>query len=117
MYWLARMIEGGEDVKFIARRMMRALLTLAICVTAVFVRRRSQMFPLVAATATLCVALHGLVDFSLQIPAVAVTFAAILGMGAAQSQRSEINKARSRGGQPAVPYREPATGGVSPAPA
>ena len=25
VYWLARMLEGGEDIKFIARRLVRAL--------------------------------------------------------------------------------------------
>ena len=79
------------------------------CVAAVFVRRRSQMFPLVAATATVCVALHSLVDFSLQIPAVAVTFAAILGMGAAQSLRSEKPAPRAAAVEPAMTYRDPAT--------
>ena len=34
------------------------------------------------------VALHALVDFSLQIPAVAVTYAALLGIGVAQATPS-----------------------------
>jgi O-antigen ligase len=51
----------------------------------VFVRRRDQLFPLAAAAATVLVALHALVDFSLQIPAVAVTYAALLGLGVAQA--------------------------------
>ena len=40
------------------------------CVRGVFVRRREQVFPLVAASVTVLVAVHSLVDFSLQIPAV-----------------------------------------------
>jgi len=59
-----------------------------------FRRRRNQIFPLVAVTATVLVAVHALVDFSLQMPAVAVTYAAILGVGVAQSER------RSRGREP-----------------
>ena len=55
------------------------------CVRGVFVRRREQVFPLVAASVTVLVAVHSLVDFSLQIPAVGVTYAVILGMGVAQS--------------------------------
>jgi O-antigen ligase len=54
-------------------------------VRGVFVRRRDQLFPLAAAAATVLVALHALVDFSLQIPAVAATYAALLGLGVAQA--------------------------------
>ena len=50
-----------------------------------FVRRRARVVPLVTLTVTVLVAVHSLVDFSLQIPAVAVTYAAILGLGVAQS--------------------------------
>ncbi len=51
----------------------------------VFRRRRDRIFPLVGVTATLLVGVHALVDFSLQIPAVAVTYAAILGTAVVQS--------------------------------
>jgi O-antigen ligase len=61
------------------------LLLFAYCVRGVFARRKDQVFPLVAAGATVLVAVHSLLDFSLQIPAVAATYAAILGMGVAQS--------------------------------
>ena len=44
--------------------------------------------PLAALVAGVLVGLHALVDFSLQIPAVAVTFAAILGVGTAQAMPS-----------------------------
>lgn len=64
------------------------LLIFGSCVRGVLVRRRDQVFPLVAAGASVCVGLHALVDFSLQIPAVALTYAAILGCGAAQAMRS-----------------------------
>jgi O-antigen ligase len=61
------------------------LLLFGWCIRGVFVRRRNQVFPLAAVGATLVVALHALVDFSLQIPAVAVTYAALLGIGVAQA--------------------------------
>ena len=64
------------------------VLLFGYCVRGVFVRRRDQVFPLVAVGATVLVALHGLVDFSLQIPAVAVTYAALLGIGVAQAMPS-----------------------------
>ncbi len=71
----------------------------ALCVRGVLVRRRHQVYPLVAAAATVTMGLHALVDFALQIPAVAVTFAVILGVGAAQATPSA---ARSPAGSPAV---------------
>jgi hypothetical protein len=51
----------------------------------VFQRRRDGIYPAIAVAATVLVGVHAVVDFSLQIPAVAVTYAAILGMGVAQS--------------------------------
>ena len=56
------------------------------CLAGVFVRHRRQTYPLVAATAGVLVALHAIVDFSLLMPAVAMTFAAILGIGCAQAR-------------------------------
>lgn len=55
------------------------------CVMGVFQRRRDAIYPAIAVAATVLVGVHAVVDFSLQIPAVAVTYAAILGMGVAQS--------------------------------
>ena len=51
-------------------------------------RRRHKSFPALGVAATLLVALHALVDFSLQIPAVAVLYAFMMGLAAAQSSRS-----------------------------
>ncbi len=67
---------------------MAALLLFTQALVGIFRRRRGQIYPLVAACACVLVGLHALVDFSLQIPAVAVTFAALLGVGVAQSQRT-----------------------------
>lgn len=61
------------------------LLLLAYCLRGVFLRRHDQVYPLAAVGATLLVGSHALVDFSLQMPAVAVTFAALLGVGVAQA--------------------------------
>ena len=65
------------------------LVLFGYCVRGLLVRRRNQVFPLVAVGATVLVGLHALVDFSLQIPAVAVTFATLLGIGVAQATPSE----------------------------
>jgi O-antigen ligase len=51
-------------------------------------RRKDALYPCAALAATVLVAVHSSVDFSLQIPAVSVTYAAILGIGVAQSVSS-----------------------------
>ena len=58
------------------------------CVTGFFRRERDHLYPAVGVSACVLIGLHSLVDFSLQIPAVAVTFAVILGVGVAQSRSS-----------------------------
>jgi O-antigen ligase len=58
----------------------------ALCVVAL-VRRKAVRFALAGTAASLMVAIHALVDFSLQMPAVAVTYAALLGVCAAQCLR------------------------------
>jgi O-antigen ligase len=60
------------------------LLVWGWCLTGAIRRRRRRVYPLVASTAGVLVALHALTDFSLLMPAVAMTFAAILGIGCAQ---------------------------------
>lgn len=58
----------------------------ALCALALL-RRRGVRFALAGIAASLMVAFHAIVDFSLQMPAVAVTYAAVLGACAAQSLR------------------------------
>ncbi|MDR3514549.1 MAG: O-antigen ligase family protein [Azospirillaceae bacterium] len=55
------------------------------CVWGLRQRRRDRVYPVVAIAAAVLVGADGLVDFSAQIPAVAVTLALLLGMGYAQS--------------------------------
>ncbi len=62
-----------------------ALIWLAVgCLRGALVRRRHVVMPMLGAGATVLVAAHSAVDFSLQIPAVALLYAAMLGIGAAQ---------------------------------
>lgn len=56
-----------------------------LCLIGVFRRQRGHVYPVIAFAVTLTVAVHALVDFSLQIPAVAALYASLLGMGVAQS--------------------------------
>jgi O-antigen ligase len=60
------------------------------CVFAALTRRNSVTAPLAASAATVIVALHAFVDFSMQIEAVALTWVALLGAGVAQSWSSKI---------------------------
>ena len=48
-------------------------------------RRRDAVYPCIGFAATILVAVHSLVDFSLQIPAVALTYALLMGAACAQS--------------------------------
>ncbi len=48
-------------------------------------RKKNILFPAVGFSATMLVACHSFMDFSLQIPAIAVTYAAIMGAAFAQS--------------------------------
>lgn len=59
-----------------------------MCLAGCLRRRRDRVFPAVGFAASIAVGAHAFVDFSLQIPAVAVTYAAVLGIGAAQSWRT-----------------------------
>src|SRR5260370_19172369 len=58
------------------------------CVKGALTRRENAAIPRVAAAATVLVGVHALVDFSLQIQAVSLTFLAILGAGVGQAQSS-----------------------------
>ena len=61
------------------------LLLVVHCARGARRRRRDQVLPAAAVGVSALVASHALVDFSLQIPAVAITYAAIMGIGCAQA--------------------------------
>lgn len=68
-----------------------------MCVRGVFRRRRDRVYAVAAVGATLLVGLHALVDFSIQIPAIAMFYTAILATGCAQarpSARVKVTKTR-----------------------
>jgi O-antigen ligase len=64
-----------------------AMLALA-CFIGLLRRRRDAIYPCVGLAATALVATHSVVDFSLQIPAVAATYAFLLGLACAQATSS-----------------------------
>jgi len=73
------------------------------CLRGLAVRRRNHIYPLVAVAAASLVGVHALVDFSLQIPAVAVQFALLLGLGFAQAFPGEPPAARPGPPRQSVP--------------
>ena len=68
----------------------------ALCIRGMMVRRRDAAFPCLGIAVTVQVAVHSLVDFSLQIPAVTATYVFLLGMAVAQSRST-------RGGEVSAP--------------
>ncbi len=58
------------------------------CLIGVRVRRRNAIYPCIGVGATVLIATHASVDFSLQNPAVAATYALLMGAAVAQSWRS-----------------------------
>ena len=60
------------------------------CVKGVARRRMNETVPGVAASVAVLLGVHSLVDFSLQIQAIAIAFMALLGAGVAQSESSRV---------------------------
>ena len=56
------------------------------CLANVFRRDSGRIYPMVGCSACILVGLHSFADFSLQVPAVAITFAAMLGVGVVQGE-------------------------------
>jgi len=64
---------------------MAMLLTASICLRGVWLRRKHWIYPAIGFSASVLVGAHALVDFSLQIPAVAFTYALIMGAAVGQA--------------------------------
>lgn len=58
------------------------------CAKGVRDRRHDSVYPCIGVGVTTLVAMHSMVDFSLQIPAIAATYALIMGVAVAQSWRT-----------------------------
>jgi len=71
------------------------MICLGLNLKAVFKRKRRQLYPIISASVIILVAVHALVDFSLQIPGFTVSFLFLAGMGWAQSW-SDKRKSRKR---------------------
>lgn len=70
------------------------------CISGIWKRRRDAIYPAIAVAATLLLGTHSLVDFSFHIPAIAATYAALLGLGVAQSFSSQQKEAPTAAKKP-----------------
>jgi O-antigen ligase len=93
--YLEHAVELGLPATFALYGAMAVLV--GCCARGAVRRCRDQALPLAAVGVSALVASHALVDFSLQIPAVAITYAAVMAIGCAQAapsaRRSEIHRA------------------------
>jgi O-antigen ligase len=85
-------LEIFQELGLVFGSMLLASVVLLVwkCLKGVISRRKGAMVCCVATAVALLVGAHALVDFSLQIQAVALTFMAILGAGVAQSKSSRL---------------------------
>ena len=66
-----------------------------ICYSSVLRHRRAAFVPCLGVAATVLAGAYGAVDIGVQIPAVAATYAAIMGAACAQAFRLEIPERRT----------------------
>ena len=95
--WLENLFELGIPA---AGLLFAALVGLAVtCWRGVRRRRRDWVYPALGVGASVLVGIHALVDFSLQLPAVAMLYALIMGVACAQSWSSiEAGPLEGKGG-------------------
>lgn len=82
--YLELALEAG--IPAAAAMLASVLCFVGLCAVALL-KRKAVRFALAGTAASLMVGVHALVDFSLQMPAVAITYAAVLGVCAAQCLR------------------------------
>lgn len=86
-----------------ALSLFAAILWVALkCLRGVWLRHRDWAYPAIGFSATLLVAAHSFVDFSLQIPAVAFTYALLMGAALAQAQSSRRTVHRKHSDAPST---------------
>jgi O-antigen ligase len=80
----------GLGLVFGSMLLASVLILVIRCARGMIIRQEHVIFPRVAAACACLVGVHAFVDFSLQIEAIAITFAALLGAGVAQSESSRV---------------------------
>lgn len=94
---------GLELGSVAASALVLAVLLLALrCLSGFRRRSRSYIISWLGFCASVLVGIHALVDFSLQIPAVAVLYATLLGMGCAQAWSGRLSTADGDSGDVAL---------------
>jgi hypothetical protein len=81
----------GLGLMFGSMLLLSVILLASRCIRFAMITRENPSVPGFAAAAAILVGVHALVDFSLQIQAVALTFTAILGAGVAQAGREHLS--------------------------
>ena len=83
-------LENAMELGIPASVLMLLAIALPVfwCAAGVWQRRRDAIYPIIAVAVGITIALHAIVDFTMQVPAVAVTFFALLGTGCAQAWNS-----------------------------
>jgi O-antigen ligase len=84
--YLENAIELG--IPAFASLLLAIIIAVSYCVVGIRRRRRDKIYPTIAFSAAVLVGIHSMVNFDLQVPAVGVAFALILGIGCAQSRSS-----------------------------
>ena len=80
----------GLGLLFGSMLLASVVLLVMCCVKGATTRQMNETLPCVAASVAFLLGVHTLVDFSLQIQAIAITFMALLGAGVAQSDSSRL---------------------------
>lgn len=92
--YLEMMMDLGIPV---ALALFTAILVVISCtLSGIRTRRRDGVYPALAFGASVLLGTHVLVDFSFHIPAIAATYAALLGVGVAQSVSSRNGTAQTK---------------------
>jgi O-antigen ligase len=80
----------GLGLFFGAMLVASIVLLILRCVKGAMTRQENEMIPCVAASVAFLLGVNSLVDFSLQMQGIAITFMALLGAGVAQSESSRL---------------------------
>jgi O-antigen ligase len=80
----------GLGLLFGSMLMASVVILVLRCVKGAMMRQANETMPCVAASVGFLLGVHTLVDFSLQMQAIAITFMALLGAGVAQSESSRL---------------------------
>ena len=89
-------LENALELGLPAALLLNAVIALVSiqCLRGALNRKRDRLIPALGVAATVLVGLHSLVDFSLQIPAVTILYACMMGVAVSQSW-SQSKRARS----------------------